>query len=165
MASNSNGKRDDPYGAYNFLVTLIDSSSSSTSTQKGSAVGGFSECSGLEASIQTEDYLEGGNNNTTLKFPKHIAYTNIRLKRGITTSDDLWQWFNDFIDGKGKRKDGTITLRDEQQQAVKTWQFKRGLPVKWSGPTLNAAQSQIAIQELEIAHEGLKLVPPATKAN
>ena len=165
MASNSNGQRDDPYGAYNFLITFIDSSSSSTTTQKGAAVAGFSECSGLEASIQTEDYQEGGNNNTTLKFPKHIAYTNIRLKRGITTSDDLWQWFNDFINGQGKRRDGTITLRDELQQAVKSWQFKRGLPVKWTGPTLNAAQNQLAIQELEIAHEGLKLVPPATKAS
>lgn len=164
MASNSNGQRDDPYMAYNFLITLIDSSAGggNTSPQKGSAaVGGFSECSGLEVSIQTEDYQEGGNNSTTLKFPKHIAYTNIRLKRGITASDDLWNWFNDFIEGKGKRKDGTITLRDELQKAVKTWQFKRGLPVKWTGPTLNAMQSQIAVQELEIAHEGLKLVPPA----
>src|SRR5579859_1490973 len=158
MASNSNGKRDDPYMAYNFLITLVDSgSNASSSTQKGSAVGGFSECNGLEASIQTEDYQEGGNNSTTLKFPKHIAYTNIRLKRGIVVSDDLWNWFNDFIEGKGKRKDGTITLRDEQQKAVKTWRFKRGIPVKWTGPTLNAMQSQVAIQELEIAHEGLKL--------
>jgi phage tail-like protein len=165
MASNSNGKRDDPYGAYNFLITLIDSSSITTSSQKGAAIAGFSECSGLEASIQTEDYQEGGNNSTTLKFPKHIAYTSIRLKRGITTSDDMWQWFSDFIDGKGKRKDGMITLRDEQQKAVKTWQFKRGLPVKWTGPTLNATQSQLAIQELEISHEGLKLVPSAEKAN
>ncbi len=57
MASNSNGKRDDPFGAYNFLITFIDSSSSSTTTQAGTAVAGFSECSGLEASIQTEDYL------------------------------------------------------------------------------------------------------------
>ncbi len=117
----------------------------------------------MEASIQTEDYQEGGNNRTTLKFPKHITYTNIRLKRGITQSDELWKWFNDFIEGNGQRKDGSITLRDEQQNPVKVWQFKRGLPVKWTGPTLNAAQSQIAIQELEIAHEGLKLVPPASK--
>jgi phage tail-like protein len=165
MASNSNGQRDDPYAAYNFLITLIDSSSSSTTTQQGAAVAGFSECSGLEVSMQTEDYQEGGNNNTTLKFSKHIAYTNIRLKRGMTTSDDLWQWLNDFIDGNGKRKDGTITLRDELQQAVKSWQFTRGLPVKWTGPTLNAAQSQLAFQELEIAHEGLRMVPPATTAN
>jgi phage tail-like protein len=159
MASNSNGQRDDPFRTYNFIITFIDSSSSSIATQKGSAIGGFSECSGLEMSLQTEDYQEGGNNATTLKFPKHIAYTNIRLKRGITTSDDLWQWFFDFVEGTGKRKDGTITLRDEQRQAVKVWQFKRGIPVKWTGPTFNATQSQVAIQELEIAHEGLQLVP------
>lgn len=151
--------RDDPFGAYNFVITLIDSGSSGTPPQKGGAVAGFSECSGLEVSMQTEDYQEGGNNSTTLKFPKHMSYTNIRLKRGVTSSDDLWLWFNDFIEGKGKRKDGTIILRDEQQKAVKTWQFKRGIPVKWTGPTFNAMQSQMAIQELEIAHEGLKLTP------
>src|SRR6266705_6315583 len=150
--NNSHGQRDDPYGAYNFLVTLIDSSTANVSILQGSTVGGFSECSGLEASVPTEDYQEGGNNGTTLKFPKHIAYTNIRLKRGITASDDLWQWFNDFIEGHGTRKDGTVTLQDEQQNAVKVWQFRRGLPVKWTGPTFNAAQSQVAIQELEIAH-------------
>ena len=152
-------ERDDPFGVYNFVITLIDSSSSSTTTQKGGAAGGFSECSGLEVSMQTEEYQEGGNNNTTLKFPKHMNYTNLRLKRGITASDDLWQWFNDFIEGKGTRKDGTIILRDEQQKAVKTWQFKRGIPVKWTGPTFNAMQSQMAVQELEIAHEGLTLAP------
>ena len=161
--------RDDPYGAYNFLISFIDSSSSTSSisiasgltltTQTGAAVAGFSECSGLEASIQTEDYQEGGNNRTTLKFPKHITYKNILLKRGVTRSDDIWKWFNGFIEGNGRRRDGTITLRDEQQNPVKVWQFKLGLPIKWTGPTLNAAQSQVAIQELEIAHEGLKLVP------
>jgi phage tail-like protein len=165
MASN----RDDPVGAFNFLISFINSNSTSKSIsiasgislsiQPGGVVAGFSECSGLEASIQTEDYQEGGNNRTTLKFPKHIAYTNIRLKRGITRSDDLWNWFNGFIEGNGIRRDGSITLCDEQQNPVKVWQFKRGLPVKWTGPTFNATQSQVAIQELEIAHEGLKLVP------
>lgn len=149
--------RDDPYGAYNFLIALIDSSSITVSVLQSLAVGGFSECSGLEASMQTEDYQEGGNNSTTLKFPKHITYTNIRLKRGITISDALWRWFNDFIEGNGRRKDGAIILLDELHIPVKVWQFRRGLPVKWTGPTLNAAQSQLAIQELEIAHEGLTL--------
>lgn len=151
-------KRDDPYGAYNFLITLIDSSSNNAPVGQKSAAGGFSECSGLEMSLETETYQEGGNNGTTLKFPKHITYANIRLKRGITASNELWQWFDDFIEGKGKRKDGTITLQDEQHKAVKVWKFKRGLPVKWTGPTLQASQNQLAVQELEIAHEGLKLV-------
>jgi phage tail-like protein len=157
MAVNIPGVRNDPYGAYNFLIVLVDSSSNRISLQQGLPVGGFSECSGLEASMQTEDYQEGGNNQTTLKFPKHISYTNIRLKRGIAIFDDLWLWFNGFIEGSGRRKDGTIILQNELHIPVKIWQFKRGLPVKWTGPTLNAAQNQLAIQELEIAHEGLTL--------
>lgn len=152
------GKRSDPYGAYNFLITLMNSSSSRTASGMQTTVGGFSECSGLEMSLETEDYQEGGNNGTVLKFPKHITYAHIRLKRGVTDSNELWQWFYSFVEGKGLRKDGKITLMDEQRHPVKVWKFLRGLPVKWSGPTLDAARSQLAIQELEIAHEGLQMV-------
>ena len=150
----------DPYGAYNFQISLIDSSSTPASNAfvgARLALGGFSECSGLEMSLETEDYQEGGNNGTVLKFPKHVTYTPIRLKRGITVSDELWLWFYSFVEGEGTRKDGIILLLNEHQLPVKIWQFKRGLPVKWVGPSLDAAHSQIAIQELEIAHEGLKL--------
>lgn len=153
-----NGKRTDPYGAYNFLITLTNSGSSG-STGSQTAAGGFSECSGLEMSLETEDYQEGGNNGTVLKFPKHITYAPIRLKRGVTDSDELYQWFYSFVEGKGKRKDGKITLLDEQRQAVKVWKFVRGLPIKWTGPSLDAAHGQLAIQELEIAHEGLQIMP------
>lgn len=149
-------KRSDPYGAYNFLITLINSGSS---TSKQTMIGGFSECSGLEMSLETEDYQEGGNNGTVLKFPKHITYAPIRLKRGVTDTDELYQWFYSFVEGQGKRKDGKITLLDEQRNAVKVWKFVRGLPTKWTGPSLDAIHGQLAIQELEIVHEGLQMLP------
>jgi phage tail-like protein len=150
----------DPYGAYNFHISLIDSGSTPAGNPWVGArlvVGGFSECSGLEMSLETEDYQEGGNNGTVLKFPKHINSTPLRLKRGVTVSDELWLWFYSFVEGRGTRKDGIIFLLDEQRIPVKIWQFKRGLPVKWVGPSLDATRSQIAIQELEIAHEGLRM--------
>lgn len=151
---------DDPYLGYNFLITLIDSSSTTISIGTISAVAGFSECSGLEMSMEVESYQEGGNNGTILKFPKHITYANIRLKRGITISDVLWQWCYDFVEGRGRRKDGLITLLNDLHLPVKVWHFTRGFPVKWTGPTLNAMQNQVAMQELEIVHEGLKLLAP-----
>ena len=157
------GRLSDPYGAYNFLISLIDSGSITIEGLIGAvstAIGGFSECSGLEASLETEDYQEGGNNKTTLKFPKHISYSPIQLKRGLSISDELWSWFYDFVEGQGKRKNGVIFLLNEQRLPVKLWYFKRGLPVKWSGPALDAARGQLAIQGIEIAHEGLKMVAP-----
>lgn len=161
------GTRVDPVRNYNFLITLIDSSSSlSTVTvtlgiQKP-AIGGFSECSGLEVALQTDEHREGGNNGTVLKFPTRITWTNIKLRRGVVTSDDLFKWHYSFVEGKGKRRDGIITLQDDQHKPVRSWRFTRGMPVKWTGPTLNAGQSQVAIEELEIAHEGIKLVKGGT---
>jgi phage tail-like protein len=153
--------RIDPYLAFNFLVSLIDSSSTLTAvaTAIGSvAVGGFSECSGLEMSLDVEEYREGGNNGTVLKFPSRVKPTNLRLKTGVALRDDLWLWLYGFSEGQVQRRDGIVTLLDQQQNPVKVWSFSRGLPVKWSGPTLNASQNQVAIQELEIAHEGLRLL-------
>ena len=57
----------------------------------------------------------------------------------------------------GKRKDGLIVLRDEARKPAKVWKFKRGIPTKWVGPSLNAMQNSVAIESLEIAHEGLEL--------
>jgi phage tail-like protein len=80
------------------------------------------------------------------------------LKRGIALSDDLFQWHYAFVQGNVQRRDGLIALQDEEHVPVKVWKFTRGLPVKWSGPAFNATQNQVAIEELEIAHEGLTLL-------
>lgn len=158
MASVGQGVRIDPYRAFNFLITLVDSGSSAP-PQTSQASAGFSECSGLEMSLELEEYKEGGNNGVLLRFPSRVKWSNIRLKRGITTnSDELWKWHFGFVSGQVVRRDGVVTLQDEQQNPVKSWSFVRGLPVKWTGPTMNATQNQIAIEELEIAHEGLKLL-------
>jgi phage tail-like protein len=69
--------------------------------------------------------------------------------------DDLWSWHNDWVLGKGKRKDGLIVLQDEGRLPAKIWRFKSGIPMKWTGPALNANQSSVAIESLEISHEGL----------
>lgn len=120
--------------------------------------GGFSECTGLELGLDVEEYKEGGNNGTVLRFPTRAKWTNIKLKRGMALSDDLWLWHYGFVQGTVSRRDGVVTLLDEQQNPVKVWKFKRGLPVRWTGPSLNAMQSQVAVEELEIAHEGLTLL-------
>lgn len=159
------GVRSDPFPAFNFFISLIDSSSvlaSITSAINFVAGGGFSECSGLDATLQVEEYAEGGENRYVHKFPTRMTYSNIVLKRGITLAEDLWNWHADYVNGKGKRRDGVIILRSELQIPVKTWIFKRGLPLKWTGPTFNAAQSAVAVESLEIMHEGLELLSVGT---
>ncbi len=156
-----NGQRKDPVLGYNFAITLQDSSTAVATI--AIAIGqapqaGFSECSGLEISMQPEEYKQGGENGTVRKFPSRVTWTNIRLKRGVATTNDLWEWFYSFVEGRGKRRDGIISLRNDRQEAVRVWKFVRGFPTKFTGPSMNANQSQIAIEELEIAHEGLKML-------
>jgi phage tail-like protein len=158
MGSTPQAVRVDPYRAFNFLIKLVDSSSAGSPPQQSQASGGFSECTGLDMSLDVEEYKEGGNNGLILRFPTRVKWSNLRLKRGIATSDELWLWHFGFVQGQVVRRDGVVTLQDEQQNPVKSWSFTHGLPVKWTGPSLNAAQNQIAIEELEIAHEGLKLL-------
>jgi phage tail-like protein len=156
-----------PLPAYNFVVQLIDPSSTVGKILTAIsfvAGGGFTECSGLDASVTVEDYIEGGENSYVHKFPTRVTYTNITLKRGVGFGEDLWNWHYSFVQGKGKRRDGMIALQNEQHIPVKMWIFKRGLPVKWAGPALNASQSAVAIESIEIAHEGLELISPGAVA-
>ena len=156
-------KREDPLLGYNFLISLLDSSSSlaravttvALTNVIDHAVGGFSECTGLEMSLEVEDYMEGGNNGMALKFPTRVKWENITLKKGLTTNTVLWDWFHGFVDGTGRRKDGVITLQNQEHDPHIVWGFRRGLPLKYSGPQLNASESNVAIESIEIAHEGL----------
>jgi phage tail-like protein len=155
--------RRDPLLAFNFLVSLYDSTASTgaavtqiaLSPLMPAPVAGFSECSGLEMTMETDDFMEGGLNGTVLKFPKRVRNTEIVLRRGVTKSTELFDWFYAFTQGFGKRKDGLITLCDAHHQPHTVWGFRRGLPTKYSGPQLNAQQNSVAIEAVTITHEGL----------
>ena len=158
--------RADPVLNHNFVISLIDTSSvlatiasAALSSVLDVAVGGFSECSGLEMSMKVDDYMEGGNNGAVLKFPGRISWGNVTLKKGMGTSSTLWDWHYGFARGHGKRRDGVIALLNERHVPISIWYFRRGLPVKYGGPALNAAQNSVAIESLEIAHEGIYQLP------
>ena len=160
------GVRHDPLLSHNFVVSLVDTSSQlafvatiGLSLVATTAVGAFSECSGLEMTMQPEEYKEGGRNGAVLKFPNRITWAPLILKRGVSVGTDLWDWFNGFVVGAGTRRDGSIMLMDESHSVAFTWFFTRGLPTKYTGPAMNAAQNNVAIEALEITHEGLHLVP------
>lgn len=164
--SNIPGLRSDPFPAFRFYITLIDSSSALSSVLSGIsaianyALGGFSECSGLEMSMEIHEYKEGGANDRVYQFATRANFTKITLKRGMGFSDELWNWHYDYVQGKGKRRDGIIALMNEMGIPVKVWMFRRAIPSKWSGPSFNATQNGVAIETLEIAHEGVELYAP-----
>jgi phage tail-like protein len=157
------GVRLDPPLAHNFLVMIADTSSAKSVLTSGAMslvgdvlFGGFSECSGLEMVLVDEKRHEGGLNNTEHRFPTRTTWPNITLKRGVSrVSQSGWDWLYDFGDGKVKRKDGLIVLMDSLHIPHNVWTFKRGFPVKFSGPAMRGSASEVAIEALEIAHEGL----------
>ncbi|MBR0820216.1 phage tail protein [Bradyrhizobium liaoningense] len=161
-----NELRSDPMLNHNFVVSLLDTSSvlatvgsALVSGLLDVAVGGFSECQGLEASMKVEEFNEGGNNGAVLKFPGRVSWTNITLKRGVAGNSSLWDWFYGFVEGRGKRRDGVIVLLNEMMVPNNIWYFRRGLPLKYSGPQMNATQNNVAIESMEISHEGIYQLP------
>lgn len=163
-------QRKDPVGGFNFAIRLMEASSGTGGAVTTLAINtlthnidaGFNECSGLEMILETEEYMEGGVHDTVHKFPTRIKWGKLTLKKGLLVRSDLWDWMYGFTLGKVARKDGVITLLNEKGLTHVAWQFMNGLPTKWSGPTLNAQQSAIAFESIEIEHEGLKLLTGAS---
>lgn len=137
-------KYRDPYIAYNFLVEI-----------EGLQIGGFTEVTGLSSEIELESYQEGGVNDRTHKFPKQTIYPNLILSHGLTNDDELWRWYQAASQGVIKIKNGTITLRNSQGKEVMWWNFKQAYPVKWEGPQFNASSDEIAIERIELVHQGI----------
>ena len=159
--------RFDPLPAFNFYIALIDASdvgSALLSGLGGFLLGGFSECTGLESTLEVEEYKEGGINDRVHRFPTRMSYGNIILKHGVGFGEQLWLWHEEFIKGEGTRRHGLIVLANEQRIPIKIWSFDRGIPVKWSGPNFNATSSEVAVESLEVAHEKLELLMSPGKA-
>jgi phage tail-like protein len=120
---------------------------------------GFSEVSGLQIETEFEEFNEGGLNEFTHRFPKKIKYPPLVFKRGLIKSNELWLWYQNFMLGKIKRKDGSIVLyHHDGVTELGRWNFEKAYPIKWVGPQLSATKSEIAIETLEIVHNGLKAV-------
>jgi phage tail-like protein len=128
--------------------------------------GAFQECSGLEVDMDVQEYLEGGRNDGVIRRVGRARYQPIVLKRGMffkeggTADPALWDWLQGVVAGRRPvaRYNGVIEVLDVGEATVATWVFDRGLPAKISGPQLNARTGEIAIEELQIVHEGLRLV-------
>ena len=141
------GARDDPYAAFNFAVEIDGLG----------PIAGFSECSGLVSQADPIEYRAGDTENTVIKLPGLKKFNNVTLKRGFTKAPELWTWHKSTLDGKTVRHSGAIVLRDEAGQPALRWKFREGWVTKFEGPSFNAKNNEVAINSIEIAHEGLYL--------
>ncbi len=145
------GKRTDPLAGYHFWVEI-----------RGKLVGAFRECAGLGSENEVVEYKAADEKGKEIiyKIPGRLKWDNITLKRGVTDSMDLWKWRKEVEDGSvdKARTNGTIFLYSQDNTMVGQWDFKDGWPTKVSGPSLNAQNNEVAVEELVIAHEEIKRI-------
>ena len=141
--------RKDPYRNFRFRLEI-----------DGIDEAGFSEVTIPDVSVDPVEYRTGNEINTVRKLPGLVKYGNISLKWGITDSTVVYDWFKQVQDGKTSeaRKNVAIILMDEAGDDANRWEFTNAWPVKYKAPDLNAKGNDIAIENLDIAHEGMKRV-------
>jgi phage tail-like protein len=124
----------------------------------GLIVGGFSEVSGIQAETEVTEYSEGGVNTHVHYWVKQTKYPRIVLKRGMTNSSELWDWYDGVVGGKISRKNGAVILNNQAGKEICRWNFFEAYPVKWLGPSLNASNGSVAIETVELVHNGIKAI-------
>jgi phage tail-like protein len=118
----------------------------------------FSECDGLEMSQEVKTIREGGNNGVQVKLAGATAYGTLTLKRGVTASFDLWHWFERSIQDSSVRADAAVVLLAADGTTERArWVLHGCLPLKLKAPPLNAKDGVVAVEELQVAYESLKL--------
>jgi phage tail-like protein len=138
---------NDPLVNFNFLVET-----------GGVLAAGFSEITGMNGEVQAVEYREGRDpQSNTRKLPGLSKYGNVTLKRGVVIDQDFFKWFKTGIDGDVMRLDISILLLDEQRQEKVRYNLTNAWPVKFMAPDLKAAANEIAVNSLELAHEGLRI--------
>jgi phage tail-like protein len=121
--------------------------------------GAFSDVTGLNGELQVVAQPEGGQNAFVHQLPLRHTWGRITLKKGVSHDSSLWDWFNEGLTGSlGARRDGSVILVDPAGAMTLAWEFRGGLAAKWTGPDLSAKDGGIAIEALEIVHEGLRQV-------
>ncbi len=139
------GTHTDPLRGFNFRIEIDNL-----------AIGSFSEVSGLSSEGEAAEYREGTDAvNTVRKLIGLRKYMNITLKRGFIPNTELWDWYTNIINGVNDRRNGSIILMDEEHNDAMRWNFENGWINKVEGPGLNATGNEVAIETVEIVHEGL----------
>ena len=119
----------------------------------------FREATGLDVYIDCVEIQEGGKNDGAHKRPGPTRYSHIVLKRGVTKSKAFFNWIASAVNRDVKRMGGKIALVKSDGSSMIEWTFEKGWPCRYEGPRFDAENSSMAVECIEIAHEGLKMQP------
>jgi phage tail-like protein len=146
-----------PFSAFNFSIEL-----NVRGVSQGVCNAAFAECDGLEMTMDVKTIKEGGNNATQVRTAGLLGYGTLTLKRGMTSSFDLWNWFSAVTKDPTLRGDGEVVVfaHDGQTERAR-FVLTRLLPLKLKAPPLNAKDGVVAIEEFQVAYETLTIKQPA----
>ena len=164
MAERETDPKVRPFMAFSFAVQI-----SVPDVVQRVCNAAFAECDGLEMTMEVKTIRQGGDNGRQVRLTGPMGFGTLTLKRGMTASVDLWTWFDNLVDNPGLRADAVVVLyaagqpADAQAQrgVSASWELSRCVPVKLKAPPLNARDGMIAIEELQLAYESLRLRPQA----
>jgi phage tail-like protein len=117
----------------------------------------FTEISGLQLETEVESYAEGGNNGFVHQLPGRTKVSNITLKRGIAGTNELFKWYVTIANGTIDRRNLSVVQYDVKGNELVRWNFIKAYPVKWIGPQYQADGTGVAIETMELAHEGMEV--------
>lgn len=138
--------RPEPYSGLNFEVTVDGIS------PDGAAVGAtFKEVTGFDSTVEVIEYRSGADALVMTKIPGLNKHANVTLKWGANGTALFWNWILLAMQGQVKRANGSIKLLDENRAEVMRWNFTDAWPTKYTGPSLNAATNEIAMESVELA--------------
>jgi phage tail-like protein len=140
-------QRDNPYPNFNFLVEI-----------GGDTVAGFSEVELPEGRVEVVEYREGSDKTTQpRRLPGRVSHGPLVLRRGLDGRGDLFQWWRAVRDGAYERRTVVVVLLDEARDPVASWRFRNAWPAAYRPSPLNARGNDVAVETLELAHEGFEL--------
>jgi len=137
---------EDPFGSFNFLVE-----------SDGVLQAGFSEATGLGSEQDIAEYRNGNEDITMRKLPALKKYSNVVLKRGVMTGQDFLDWRRTVEDGDIDRRDVSIVILDEARVEQVRYNLSSAWPSKWTGPDLKSNANEVAVETLELCHEGVRI--------
>ncbi|MEP7305170.1 MAG: phage tail protein [Acidobacteriota bacterium] len=144
-------RETDPFASFNFLVE-----------SGGLIQAGFSECTGLNSETNVVEYREGRDDTTVRKLTGLAKFGNVTLKRGVATGRQMFDWRRMVSEpsddaAREPRRNISILLLDEKRQEQVRFNLKNAWPSKWTGPDFKAAANEVAIEQLELCHEGVTI--------
>ncbi|MGO9428652.1 phage tail protein [Rhodoblastus sp.] len=155
-----------PFTSFNFEVALTMQQPDPLGLPAPFCNGAFSECDGIEMTMEPKTVREGGNNTQQIHLVGPVSYGTLTLKRGMTNNQDLWVWFNAVVGNpsaptpaRGALANAVITMCDSAQKPQAKFNLQDCLPIKLKAAPMNAKDGGVAIEEIHIAYSSFSIEP------